>query len=71
MFFFSGESGPVKENRHSLPKLITTPFSRLDVRVLVRLTRPDERQMHTSSVRPGIEHLAFELEPVIDGNGSR
>src|SRR5690348_11619892 len=43
----------------------------LDVRVLHGLARSDEREANPASVRPRVEHLAFELRPVVDGDRSR
>lgn len=41
-----------------------------DVRTLVRFAGPNERQLHRVLVSPGVEHLVFELRPVIHGDGS-
>jgi hypothetical protein len=40
-----------------------------DVRVLVRLSRTDERWPNTALIRPLVEHLTVELGPVVDGYG--
>ena len=47
------------------------PVETLDVRVLDRLAWPDEVQLHAIPVCPFIEHLAFELRPVIHRNRQR
>src|SRR5215213_10962348 len=43
----------------------------LDIRIVDRLTRADERQTNATRVRPGIQHTTFELGSMIDGNGYR
>src|SRR5437764_8514795 len=43
----------------------------LDVRVLDRLAGTDEAQTHAHLIGPGIEHLAFELRPMLHGDRQR
>src|SRR4026209_2417387 len=45
------------------------PVEALDVRVLYGLAGPDEREPNAASVRPSVEHLAFELWTMVDGDG--
>jgi hypothetical protein len=42
----------------------------LDIRVLDRLTRPNEAERDAVRVRPRIERAAGKLRPVVDGRSS-
>ena len=42
-----------------------------DVGILIRFSRSNERQVYVRVIRPHVEHLAFELRAVIDGDGLR
>src|SRR5437667_8455311 len=43
------------------------PVEALDVAVVHWFSRPDEGKAYAALVRPGIEHLALELGPVVHG----
>ena len=51
-----------------VPELAVEAFN---VRVLIGLPGSDEHQVDTGLIRPGIEHLAFELRAVIHRDCSR
>src|SRR5258708_36852236 len=44
------------------------PVEALDVAVVHWFSRPDEGKAYAAPVRPGIEHLALELGPVVYGD---
>jgi len=47
------------------------PVEAFDVRILVRLAGPDERQMDIGLIGLAVEHLSCELRAVIHSDGSR